>query len=111
MHETHCKQCGAIDAHEHRERCDGCGKLIKTDAPSSYVQMHIEQSHRRLSENARAYCPECTAIVQASLPAWRCARCDHPRHMHNRGCLMLLEPLPNGGYQSCDCSHFVAPDR
>jgi len=105
-YERHCKSCGAINADEARERCDGCGKLApRGELPRSIILPDLSDRFR--SQNPISLCPECYEKVV--VPTWNCARCEHPRHMHNAGCMVIFGPLPEGGHRCCDCSEFVPP--
>ena len=106
--ERHCGACGAIDADIWRERCDGCGELIPANMTGMRIQLQAKGDSNR-SENSRTYCTTCEDKARAALPTWDCARCGHPRHMHNSGCLVLGEPLKGGGRQACVCVGFVVP--
>ncbi len=111
-YEGHCKECDAIDAQEHRRRCDGCGGLIlRSEGDTSSVHVtHFDGPYApQVGENARDYCAACTEKVKAALPVWLCARpgCGHPRHMHNAGCMVY--GVPAGASGGCYCNEFVPP--
>jgi hypothetical protein len=106
-YERHCRNCGAVNAVEDRERCDGCGRLISREESLQTVVLHASGDRFR-SQNGIGLCPECFAKVH--VPMWPCANCGHPRHMHNAGCMVLLGPRPDGvGNFCCGCSAFVPP--
>jgi hypothetical protein len=106
-YEQHCRSCGSVNNYESRQRCDGCGRLVARE-DESLRHIVLPNEHEPYgSQNPIGLCPAC--FVKVSVPKWLCARCAHPRHMHNAGCLVLFDLRPEGGYRSCDCSEFVMP--
>jgi hypothetical protein len=109
-YEGHCKACGAINAQEHRRRCDGCGgSILYSEGSTSTVQVNRETSEgfQADRENSRDYCAACTEKVNAALPVWLCCNCGHPKHMHNAAC--LDRSGVQAGEAGCHCEAFVPP--